>query len=164
MSVLSEGSDRLAEEARLLRTSVARLQRRLRSERGDTSIGLSRYSALGRLFYSGPMSAGQLAAHERLQPQSLTRILAALEADRLITKSTDREDHRRTRIQITTRGIAVLHQNAVPQEAWLARAIAQSLTPTEREMLRLAAQLIDRVSAAPIADAGDTSDSPSIFR
>jgi DNA-binding MarR family transcriptional regulator len=112
------------------------------------------------------MSARQLAAHERLQPQSLTRILAALEVDKLIIKSPDPEDHRRTRIQITTRGIAVLHRNVVNQEAWLARAIAQSLTPTEREMLRLATRLIDRVSAAPIEDdvgaSGDSRPSPEL--
>jgi DNA-binding MarR family transcriptional regulator len=149
MRVLSD-QDRAADEARFLRKSLAGLQRRLRSERSDTGVGLSRYSALGCLIRNGPMSAGQLASHERLQPQSLTRILAALEGEKLIVRSPDREDHRRARIQITQRGIAVLRENVLSEEAWLARAISQALTSTERELLLLAAQLIDRLSAAPI--------------
>ena len=92
MSVVNEGGlrEREAEQARLLRTAVARLQRRLRFERGTMNFGLSAYSAVACVYQNGPMSAGQLATHERLQPQSLTRILAALEDQKLIARAADR--------------------------------------------------------------------------
>jgi DNA-binding MarR family transcriptional regulator len=152
MSVSNDAApdERKAEQARLLRTAVARLQRRLRSERSTMNLGLSAYSALACVYQNGPLSAGQLSAHERLQPQSLTRILAALEERKLIARAADQADLRRTRITITRLGIDVLRQNARRQDAWLVKAIAQTLTPTEQEFLKIAAQLLDRISAAQV--------------
>ncbi len=142
--------EREAEQARLLRTAVARLQRRLRSERSTMNFGLSAYSAVACVYQNGPMSAGQLATHERLQPQSLTRILAALEDQKLIARAADQADLRRSIITVTRLGIEVLRRNARLQDAWLAKAIAQTLTPTEQEFLKIAAQLLDRISAAQV--------------
>ena len=45
-------------------------------------------------------------------------------------------------------GSEVLRNNARLQEAWLAKAIAQTLTKTEQEFLTIAAQLLDRISGA----------------
>lgn len=152
MSVVNEGGlrEREAEQARLLRTAVARLQRRLRFERGTMNFGLSAYSAVACVYQNGPMSAGQLATHERLQPQSLTRILAALEDQKLIARAADQADLRRSIITVTRLGIEVLRRKARLQDAWLAKAIAQSLTPTEQEFLKIATQLLDRISAAQV--------------
>lgn len=150
MSVINEASstESGSEQARLLRIAVARLQRRLRSERRTMNLGLSAYSALACVYQNGPLSAGQLAGHERLQPQSLTRILATLEDQKLIARVADQADLRRARITITRHGIEVLRNNARLQEAWLAKAIAQTLTKTEQEFLTIAAQLLDRISGA----------------
>jgi DNA-binding MarR family transcriptional regulator len=152
MSVLKtqpEKIDSAAEEARALRTSVIRLQRRLRAARGDMSIGLSAYSALAAIFQHGPISAGELSRGERSRPQSMTRILARLEQEKFITRSQDKNDMRRARLLITPRGIQFLHRNALDQEAWLKRAIAEKLTEPERAMLHIAAQLLDRLASGP---------------
>jgi DNA-binding MarR family transcriptional regulator len=141
--------DDVAEDARAIRTGVMRLQRRLRAARSDMGIGLSAYSALACIFEYGPISAGELAERERLQPQSLTRILARLEQDKFISRSQDKADLRRARLLITQKGLQFLHRNALDQEAWLRRAIAENLTAAERAMLRIAAQLFDRIAAAP---------------
>ena len=155
MSVLNrqpQKSDKnadLAEEARAIRASVTRLQRRMRAARGDMSIGLSAYSVLACIFQHGPISAGDLADRERLQPQSLTRILARLEKDKFISRTQDKTDLRRARLLITPKGMQFLHRNALDQEAWLKRAIAETLSESERAMLLIAAQLIDRIAASP---------------
>ena len=149
MSVLnqdSKNSEVAAEEARALRASITRLQRRMRLERRDLSIGLSAYSSLACVFQHGPLSAGELAERERLQPQSLTRILARLEQEKFISRTQDKTDLRRARLLITPKGMQFLHRNALDQEAWLRRAIAQSLSESERAMLRIATQLLDRVA------------------
>jgi DNA-binding MarR family transcriptional regulator len=151
MSVINqESKDRtdLAAEARALRAGITRVQRRMRAARGDMRIGLSAYSALACIFEHGPISAGELAERERLQPQSLTRILARLEQEKFISRTQDKADLRRARLLITPRGLQFLHRNALDQEAWLARAIAETLTESERAMLRIAAQLLSRVAAA----------------
>jgi DNA-binding MarR family transcriptional regulator len=149
MSVIKkQEADEIAEDARALRTSLTRIQRRLRAERIDARAGLSSYSALGCLYRGGPMSAGELAAAERLQPQSLTRILAALEEQELITRAPDQADLRRSRLAITPLGLDVLRRNARHQEAWLGQAIAKNLSATERGLLRLAVQLLDLISGS----------------
>jgi DNA-binding MarR family transcriptional regulator len=151
MSVLNQGTDDHtdpAADARALRAGITRLQRRMRAARGDMRIGLSAYSALACIFEHGPISAGELAERERLQPQSLTRILARLEGEKFISRRQDKADLRRARLLITQRGIQFLHRNALDQEAWLTRAMAETLTDSERAMLRIAAQLLDRVAAS----------------
>jgi len=133
-------------DARRLRASLARLQRRLRAARGDTGLGPSRYGALACLFRNGPMSAGALAAAEGLQPQSVTRVLAALEAQQLIRRTPDPADRRRSRIEITPAGIERLRTAVAAQESWLARQMGERLSPVERDLLLLAVGLLDRLS------------------
>jgi DNA-binding MarR family transcriptional regulator len=132
-----------AEQARILRHSLARLQRRLRAQR--SAGGPTRYSALGWLLRNGPMAAGELAALERLKPQSMTRALAELSRLRLITRAADPADRRRWRIKITARGIVALHEFVRAQESWLAQALAK-LQPADRQTLRLATRVLDRLS------------------
>jgi DNA-binding MarR family transcriptional regulator len=138
-----KGLNDIAQQARDLRHSLARLQRRLRAQRSGG--GPTRYSALGWLFRNGPLAAGELAALERLQPQSMTRVLAELSRLRLITRTADAADRRRWHIEITARGIVALHAYVRAQETWLAQALAK-LDAVERRTLREAARLLDRLS------------------
>src|ERR1700733_9234285 len=98
---------------------------------GDISVGLSAFSALACIYQYGPLSAGELAARERLQPQSLTRILARLEEETFISRTRDKSDLRRARLLITPKGKAFLHRNGLDQEAWLKRAMTQALSEPE---------------------------------
>ena len=91
------------------------------------------------------MTASELATAERVQPQSLTRVLAALENEALISRSRDDRDRRRQVIELTEHGSAVLTEHVQDSDAWLARALTEQLTPVEREVLRLAADLVDRL-------------------
>jgi DNA-binding MarR family transcriptional regulator len=130
----------------VLRQAMAQLGRRLRAERVGHGLSRSRLSLLNLLAQSGPMTASAMAAAERLQPQSLTRMLSRLETDGLIVRSPDDTDRRQVRIDITREGIAVLDEDNRRREAWLARAMAERLTSTERELLRLAAGLLERLA------------------
>ena len=71
--------------AAALRRAVTQLGRRLRAERPADPGGLA-LALLGHLYRRGPSSAGELAGAERLRPQSVTRVLAALERDGLISR------------------------------------------------------------------------------
>jgi DNA-binding MarR family transcriptional regulator len=131
-----------------LRHGMARLARRLRAERVGHGLSLSRLSLLDLLARSGSMTASEMAAAERLQPQSLTRMLSRLEHDGLIDRSPDDLDRRQVRIDITGEGMAVLDEDLRRREAWLAQAMTERLTPTECELLRLAAGLMERLADA----------------
>ena len=68
------------ELARAMHRSGALLSRRLMASRGAGALSLSKLSVLGRLRREGAATATELAAYLRIQPQSLTRLLASLEA------------------------------------------------------------------------------------
>jgi DNA-binding MarR family transcriptional regulator len=143
-------SQEVLRAARAIRRGVASLARRLRTERPAHGISSSKLSVLGRLGRGGPLTATDMAVAERIQPQSLTRLLAALEQRGLITRSQDEIDRRQLRIEITPAGKELLDQDARQQAAWLARAIPAVLSPVEREVLRLAAQLMQRLADADV--------------
>ena len=63
-----------------LRIAVMRTARRLRNERSDSTLSIGALAALGTLDRVGPLTPGELAEHERVQPPSMTRMLAHLEA------------------------------------------------------------------------------------
>jgi DNA-binding MarR family transcriptional regulator len=140
--------DETRSTASALRQAMGQLGRRLRAERVGYGLSRSRLSLLNLLALNGPMTASAMAAAERLQPQSLTRMLSRLEDDGLIVRSPDDKDRRQVRIEITHKGAAVLDEDTTRREAWLAKAMAERLTPTERELLRLAAGLMERLADA----------------
>jgi DNA-binding MarR family transcriptional regulator len=145
----------LAETARSLRAALSRLNRRLRAEDDGDGVGSTGLSLLGRLLRDGPSSASALATRERLQPQSLTRTLQSLEKRHLIDRAADTSDRRRSTITITPAGIDVLRRSVLTRESWLARAILSTLSPTERDLLRITIPLLDR-----LADADADAPSP----
>jgi DNA-binding MarR family transcriptional regulator len=91
------------------------------------------------------MTAGDLALLERSQPQTLTRVLAELEGQKLISRTQDPADRRRAIIGITLEGSQVLMDDMRHRDAWLAEAMARALSPTERQLLGLTAELLDRL-------------------
>jgi len=156
--------DESRQTASALRRATMQLARRLRAERPRPGISLQKLSVLGHLNRSGPLSPGELAAADRIQPQSLTRALAGLERDGLISRTADPRDHRRARLELTVDGRGVLRADMRQRDLWLARSIDAQLTPTERELVRLASELMQRLADANTgpdadADAGPVFDS-----
>lgn len=137
--------------ANALRRSVTLMARRLRGLRPDREISGAKLSLLGHLHRAGrALIAADIARLEGLQPQSLTRIIAELDELGLIRRSPDAFDRRQTLIEITPRGKKLLAGNAIRQNAWLAATMSTHLTAAEREMLHVAAGLLEK-----LADAGD---------
>ncbi len=132
--------------ANLIRRSLADFARRMRSMRADHGVSASKLSVLGRLVRAGrPLTATDLAALERLQPQSLTRIIADLDENGFIVRTQNPQDRRQLDIAISSAGLDLIHADARRQSEWLADAMANQLTPAERAILVLAAELLDRM-------------------
>jgi DNA-binding MarR family transcriptional regulator len=129
-----------------LRLSVARLSRRLRAEREpDNPLSVGALSALGVLFREGECTIGRLAAHERVQPPSMTRTVNCLAEEGYLSRRPHDTDGRRVLVDITERGRAILLADRRRRDAWLARQL-RGLTPDERDLLRQAAPLIQRLA------------------
>jgi DNA-binding MarR family transcriptional regulator len=129
-----------------LRLAVMRFSRRLRQQRVDTSVTLTQLAALSTLKRHGPMSPGELAAHERVQPPSMTRIVVALEGMGLVTRSPHATDGRQVVIDLTATAEELLTAEAQAREAWLSGQLGE-LTEEEHTVLREAATIMEKLAA-----------------
>jgi DNA-binding MarR family transcriptional regulator len=129
-----------------LRLAVMRFSRRLRTQRVDTSVTLTHLAALSTLKRHGPMSPGELAAHERVQPPSMTRVVVALESRGLVTRTPHPTDGRQVIIDLTPAAEELISDEARAREAWLAGRM-QQLSREEREVLREAAVIMDKLAS-----------------
>jgi DNA-binding MarR family transcriptional regulator len=142
-----------------IRQGVVRLARRLRAERPAGSLSLNKSSVLAHLRRNGPMSAGALAAADHQQPQSLTRVFAELERDGLVERTRDGRDGRQRLLALTGAGRAALAEDMARRDAWLEVALG-GLTETERQVLLLAARLMNRLADSPAAPPEETPQRP----
>jgi DNA-binding MarR family transcriptional regulator len=136
----------LLRTATAVRQGVNGLSRRLRMERPATGESLLHLSILSLLHRRGPMTAGQLAVAQRVQPQSLTRAFASLQGRQLIVRTPDRADGRRSQLALTEKGLEALRRDMSRRDEWLAEVMGDHLTITERELLRLASGLLERLA------------------
>lgn len=129
-----------------IRTSLFRLVRRMRQERPEGEVSYSQLNVLGWLEREGPMTNADLAAAERVTPQTMMRATADLVATELISRADNPADRRQVLLKITPAGITLVREDRRRRDTFLAQAMASTLTPTERELLRLAAGLMDKLS------------------
>lgn len=146
------------EDAAEIRRATFRLARRLRAERPSGGLSPNKLGVLSHLYRQGPATPGTLAAAERQQPQSLTRVFFELERDALIVRRPSGQDRRKLILDITAAGRKALAQDMAARDLWLASALP-ALTEAERLVLRLAANLIERiVDADTHGNRGDLED------
>jgi DNA-binding MarR family transcriptional regulator len=134
--------------ASVLRRGVQLLSRRLQAERSPDGLSVTKISMMGHLARRGEMTPSALAAADRLRPQSVTRVLAELERDGHILGVRDEIDGRQRRLRLTPSGYGVLAADMRQRDEWLASVMSSVLTPTERDLLALAAALLERLGAA----------------
>lgn len=131
-----------------LRLSVMRLRRRLSNERHpDNPLSMGAMAVLGCLFRNGDVTVGELAAHERVQPPSMTRIVNALETGGYVVRRAHETDGRQVVVALTEQGRTTLLADRARRDAWLTRRL-RDLTPDERETLRRAAPLLQRLATS----------------
>jgi DNA-binding MarR family transcriptional regulator len=132
--------------AAALRISVARLTRRLRSERDPRNeLSIGQLSVLGVLFRDGACSIGELAAQERVQPPSMTRTVNCLEEAGYVVRRAHESDRRQVVIELSDKGLTTLEADRRRRDAWLAQRLRE-LTPEERSVLRKAAPILERLA------------------
>ena len=137
--------------ATALRISVSRLARRLRVERtgglAETGLSDTQLAALSALERHDGMSPGELAASEKVQPPSMTRVIATLEERGLLQRAPHPSDRRQVILSVTGEGRKVVIQSRRLRDAWLTRQLKE-LTPGERAALRAAAPVLEKLSQA----------------
>lgn len=136
--------------ATAMRISVSRLARRLRVERlgitePDAALSDIQLAALAALERHDSMTPGELAEHEKVQPPSMTRVIAVLEERGPVLRAPHATDRRQVVLTVTPAGRDLVQRVRLRRTAWLAQRL-QELTPEERELLRAAAPVIEKIS------------------
>jgi DNA-binding MarR family transcriptional regulator len=132
--------------ARDLRVQFSRLRRRLRSLGVDDDLTPSQTAVLTRLWKEGASSASALAGAERVRPQSMATIVAALEQHGLIERTRDPEDGRRQVVSLTDEGRRRAESDRQVREEWLARALQERYSERERRIILDALSLLERLT------------------
>jgi DNA-binding MarR family transcriptional regulator len=131
-----------------LRAVFSRLRRRLRESYSTDGLTPSQTAVLIRLAKEGPATTSELAAAERVRPQSMATTLAALDGHGLLTRTADPQDGRRVRIALSADGQASYAARRRASEEWLAQALQDRCSEEERQTILAAMALLDRLVAA----------------
>lgn len=132
-----------AEIASRLRLGVTRLARRLRQQ-AEAGITPSLLAALSTIDRSGPMTIGELCSAERVQPPTMTRIVAALVDAGLVARETDALDRRVAWVRATPEGARLLQRSRKRKDAYLAKQLRE-LDRREIAILEEAAGILERL-------------------
>src|SRR3954449_132913 len=128
--------------AHRLRPVLTRLPRRMRQEAsGDLSPTMS--AALATIDCHGPLTPSELAACERIQRPTATRVLARLEEAGLVSRAADPADRRSSLVSVTAEGRALLEHLRTRKDAFLARRL-DGLDAEELAVLERAADILEK--------------------
>ena len=128
-----------------LRLTIARTARRLRQE-GGTELSPSMTAALATIECHGPMTPSELAARERIQRPTATRVIARLEEMGLLGRTTDPQDRRSSLVSVTPEATALLAEQRTRKTAFLAERL-DGLEAEDRAALERAADVLERMLA-----------------
>lgn len=128
-----------------LHSVAIHLLRRLRRQDDASGLAAPQLSALSVIVFGGPVTLGQLARAEQVRPPTITKLVAALEADGLVTREADAGDRRVVRVSATARGARLLREGRERRVASLAESL-RALSEKERAALRRAAPILERVA------------------
>lgn len=124
----------------------SRLRRQFKDAAASRELTPSQVAVLSRLGKAGAASASDLAAAERVRPQAVAPIVAALEQRGLVRRRPDPDDRRRQLVSLTPTGRALHEDSREAGDEWLARAVEERYTEAERQTLLAALALLDRLS------------------
>lgn len=133
-----------AELAGRLRLAVTRLARQLRQQAG-TGLTPSMTAALHSVERHGSPTVGELATAERVAPPTMSVVVAKLEEQGLVTRTTDPADRRVSRVALTADGRRTLAATRTRKNAVLARRI-RTLDPADLEALERATAVLERLA------------------
>src|SRR3954453_860992 len=104
--------------AHRLRPVIARLARRMRQQAGG-DLSPTQSAALNTIACHGPLTPSELAAREKIQRPTATRVLARLEEAGLVARPADPADRRSSLVAATVEGEALLAASRAQKDKYL---------------------------------------------
>lgn len=138
-------ADRASALALEMRTLIGKLKRKLRDQTGDDDFTSSQVSVLLRLENSGPATVSNLARAEAMRPQSMSAVIAPLEAAGLVSGVPDPNDGRQTLLSLTKKCRERMQERRAAKQDWLTKTIQAKLSVQEQEKLAAALEVLARL-------------------
>lgn len=128
-----------------LRQLIGKLRRKLSEQATPGDFTPSQISVLTRLLQDGPTTLTALARAEGMRPQSMSAIVAALDAVGYVSGSPDPTDGRQTILSLTELATTTINANRVAKDDWLFHAIRERYDQREQAELVRAVELLRRL-------------------
>jgi DNA-binding MarR family transcriptional regulator len=132
-------------DAHDLRIAVARLARRIRTERAVADVGDSQMSVIGLLASHGSLTLTELSDLDRITPPSMTRTVSQLVDDGYVARTPSPEDGRKVLLELTERGRELAAETRRRRDAWFSHRL-EELTAQERTQLRDAVPVLRKLA------------------
>lgn len=128
-----------------LRLAIGRIGRRMRA---DSGIGPtpSQVSALATVDKFGPLRIGDLASREGVTAPTMTRVVAALEAQGHLERTSDPEDGRSSLVGLSASGRELLDTINRDRTRYLASQLA-GLDEGQRDLLESALPVLEALAS-----------------
>jgi DNA-binding MarR family transcriptional regulator len=128
-----------------LRTAIGKFKRKLRGQAGHDDLTSSQVSVLLCLEKDGPATVSNLARAEAMRPQSMSAVIAPLEAAGLVSGTPDPNDGRQTLFSLTKICRKRIQERRAAKQDWLTRTIQTRLSAQEQEKLAAALEILARL-------------------
>lgn len=128
-----------------IHSAAIHLLRRVREVDEEMGISAARASALSVLVFGGPRTLSELARAEQVTPATMSRLVAAMEGEGFVRREPHEDDARAVRLHGTPKGRRIL-QRGRARRTQLLDSLFAGLTARERELVRQAAEIVDRVA------------------
>lgn len=129
-----------------LRVVLGQLSRRLREQAEGSDLTRSQTSVLLRLERNGASTATALAQAEGIRPQSMAKIVGALEAAGLISGAPDPKDGRKTVLSLTEAAREEFRAGRLAKNDWLTHVIEATCSADEIADLPVTIGLLRRLA------------------
>jgi DNA-binding MarR family transcriptional regulator len=132
------------ETADRLHSASIHLLRRVAREDARAGTSPARLSALSVLVFAGPKTMTELAAMERVKVPTMSRLVAAMEAEGLVRRERHGTDARAVVLRATAKGKRAL-ERARELRLSLLESLLGGASARELETVRKAAEIVDRL-------------------
>jgi DNA-binding MarR family transcriptional regulator len=129
-----------------IRGVIGKLRRRLREQTNSWDLTPSQVGVLLRLEKGGPATVSGLARAEGMRPQSMSSVVAMLEAAGLVTAAPDPTDKRQSLLSLTETYRKKIREDRSARQDWLSRVLQAQLSPQELAQVAAAVELLKRLA------------------
>src|ERR1700685_3899084 len=128
-----------------VRSAVARLYRRFRSERPEGSLGDGTLAVLTHLHKRGPQTLTELSEHDKVSPASMSQTVNRLTSSGYAVRTGDPDDRRKVLFSATPEGDELASAARAQRNAWLDQRL-QTLSAEDRAVIARATALLSSLA------------------